>query len=444
MTLPIIAIVGRPNVGKSRLFNRLIGGVAKALVDDQPGVTRDRHYAVGDWRGQQFIVVDTGGLIPGAEDPLNKKVWGQAFLAIQEADIIICLLDGMEGLNPVDEVLVKELRKIDKPVFYAVNKVDEAAHENNVVDFTRMGLKNLIPVSAEHGRGVSDLLEGIYTEISRGTMFLTRNHVPHEEPCTSCIRVAIIGRPNVGKSTLINRLAGQERVVVHEEAGTTRDAIDVVIEKGKQKMILVDTAGIKKKSATKTRLEKFSAIKSLKAIDHSDVVCLLIDASQGLTHQDLQLAHTVWEAKKGLIVLINKWDLMKASMKKYMEDITPQFGELREVPIRCISAQTGAHCDEVWKQVFALWQAMQKRISTAVLNAWLEKIVVSHPLPMYKQKDVKLYYATQVGISPQHFVLFTNYPQGVPQDYRRYLMRQLKKAMGVEGVPLILSFRVKK
>ncbi|MDP2599251.1 MAG: GTPase [Deltaproteobacteria bacterium] len=178
MSLPIIAIVGRPNVGKSRLFNRLTGGGFKALVDDQPGVTRDRHYGFGDWRGQQFIVVDTGGLIPGAEDPLNKKVWGQAFLAIQEADIIICLLDGMSGLNPVDEVLVQELRKIDKPVFYAVNKIDEATHENNVVDFTRLGLDPLIPVSAEHGRGVSDLLEGIYTEISQGVRHLMRSQAP--------------------------------------------------------------------------------------------------------------------------------------------------------------------------------------------------------------------------------------------------------------------------
>ncbi len=445
MSHPILAIVGRPNVGKSRLFNRLIGGSAKALVDDQPGVTRDRHYGVADWRGREFIVVDTGGLIPGAEDPLDKKVWGQAFLAIEEADFILCLMDGLEGPTAVDEVLVRELRKSNKPVFFCVNKIDEATHEKETFEFSRLGLKNLYPVSAEHGRGVSDLLEAIYGKLPPSpSVTLPADRQPSPIQGEGVLRVAIIGRPNVGKSTFINKLAGLERVVVHEEAGTTRDAIDVVIERGGKKLVLVDTAGIKKKSATKTRLEKFSAMKSLKAMDHSQLVCLLLDATQGVTHQDLQLAHTVWEAKKGLLFLVNKWDLMKASLKKYVEDVTPQFGELREAPLLVVSAKTGQNCEAIWDTLFTIQSAMEKRLSTSALNEWLEKILVSHPLPMYKGKNVKIFYGTQVGVEPPHFVFFTNYPQGVPVSYRRYLARQLLMAMGGLKIPLALTFRLRK
>ncbi|OGQ48626.1 MAG: ribosome biogenesis GTPase Der [Deltaproteobacteria bacterium RIFCSPLOWO2_02_FULL_46_8] len=432
MSHPVIAIIGRPNVGKSRLFNRLTGKY-QALVDNQPGVTRDRHYGLVEWRGATFMAIDTGGLIPGAEEPLNKKVWEQAFEAIKEADFLICLFSVQEGLNPVDEALVKELRKAGKPIFFVVNKVDRTTHESDVFEFNKVGARPLFPVSAEHGRGISDLLEAIYEK-------LPKEEKPPEFP-EEAMRLAIIGRPNVGKSTLINQMLGQERVVVHDEAGTTRDAIDILVEREGKQFVVVDTAGIKKKSATRTRLEKFSVIQSLRAIDDSQCVCLLLDATQGITHQDLQLAHTIWEQKKGLLILVNKWDLMKGNKEKYLEDLRPQLRELHEIPVMCISAKTGKQCEEIWNSISAIYEAMQKRLSTPKLNQWLKKVAQSHPLPLYKGKTVKLYYAAQVGISPPHIVLFSNLPQGVPETYRRYLIHQLQDELDIKGIPIHLTFR---
>ncbi|MDO8527251.1 MAG: ribosome biogenesis GTPase Der [Deltaproteobacteria bacterium] len=436
MTLPIVAIIGRPNVGKSRLFNRLTGKFT-ALVDDQVGVTRDRHYALADWRGRSFLVIDTGGLIPGAEEPLNKKVWQQAFLAIQEADFIICLLDAQSGLTPADAALIQELRRINKPIFFAVNKIDVSAHETDLGEFAKLGITPLIGVSAEHGRGISDLLEALYEKLP--PLEKQEEEVSDEE-----IRLAIIGRPNVGKSTLINQLIGEERLVAHDEAGTTRDAIDVSVFKEGKNFILVDTAGVKRKSATKTRVEKFSVMQSLKAIDQAQMVCLMLDATQGVTHQDLQLAHLIWEARKGLLILVNKWDLMKTSPKKYIEDLRPQLRELQSVPVLCISSKTGQNCGELWKTVLDIHEGLQRRLSTAKINQWLEKAIIAHPLPLYKGRNVKLYYATQIGTYPPHVVLFTNYPMGIPDSYRRFLSHRLQKELDIEGLPVQLSFRLRK
>lgn len=434
MSHPVVAIIGRPNVGKSRLFNRLTGKY-RALVDDQPGVTRDRHYGLVEWRGTHFIAIDTGGLIPGAEEPLNKKVWAQAFEAIREADFLVCVFSAHEGLNPADAALVKELRKAAKPIFFVVNKIDEASHEAELAEFHRIGAEPLIGVSAEHGRGISDLLEAIYTRITQELPS------PQSPPLEGVDRIAIIGRPNVGKSTLINRMLGEERVVVHDEAGTTRDAIDIVIERGGRRFVVVDTAGIKKKSATKTRLEKFSVIQSLRVLSDSQCVCLLLDATQGVTHQDLQLAHTIWEERKGLLILVNKWDLMRAERRKYIEDLRPQLRELHEVPILCLSAKTGRHCEEIWDRIAAIHDAMQRRLATPKLNAWLQHAVDSHPLPLCRGKTIKLYYATQVGVTPPHVVLFSNLPQGIPATYRRYLIHSLQKELDIQGIPIQLTFR---
>ncbi|OGQ04248.1 MAG: ribosome biogenesis GTPase Der [Deltaproteobacteria bacterium RIFCSPLOWO2_12_FULL_44_12] len=435
MSLPIIAIVGRPNVGKSRLFNRLVGKY-RALVDDQPGVTRDRHYGLADWRGRSFVVVDTGGLIPGAEEPLDQKVWGQAFQAIQEADLIICLMDGFEGLTPLDQALVENLRKIKKPCFYTINKIDSSSRETGYLEFSKLGLDPIFSISAEHGRGISELLEALYEKlpvVKEGT----------EVPVEKVLRLAIVGRPNVGKSTLINQLVGQERVVVHEEAGTTRDAIDVLLERDGKKLILVDTAGIKKKSATKTRLEKFSVLKSLKAIDESNLVCFLLDATQGVTHQDLQLAHIVWEARKGLLILVNKWDMMKTTLKQYEKDLRPQLRDLQKVPIVFISAETGFGTERIWDAIFEINAAMQKKMTTAKLNQWLEKVMMDHPLPMHKGKSVKFFYGTQVASAPPHFIFFANAPEGIPDSYRRYMIHQLEDALDVEGIPIGITFKKK-
>lgn len=436
MKLPIVAIVGRPNVGKSRLFNRLVGKY-RALVDDQPGVTRDRHYGYADWRGKTFLVVDTGGLIPGAEEPLNQKVWQQAFLAIAECDLLICLLDGLDERTPLDEALVQELRKIGKPTLYVVNKVDTATHEKGISDFAKMGLDPLIAVSAEHGRGISDLLEAIYDK-------LPPQESHEKEQNQNALRLSIVGRPNVGKSTLLNFLAGEERSIVHEEAGTTRDSVDVTLCRGEQKYVFVDTAGIKRKKQTKTRLEKFSVVTVLKAIEQSQIVLFLLDALEGVSHHDLHLLHLIWESKKGLIILVNKWDLMKTQPQSFVRDLRPQLRELQNVPILCIAAKTGKYCSKMWEQIDQLWKGMQKRFPTAQLNNWLEEVSLDHPLPIYKGREVKFYYGTQVKTSPPHIVIFTNEPKGIPNSYKSYLRHRFEEVMDVQGVPLILSFRHRK
>lgn len=437
MTETIVAIVGRPNVGKSRLFNRLTGKY-QALVDDQPGVTRDRHYGVADWRGKSFWVVDTGGLIPGAEEPLSKKVWEQAFLAIQEADLIICLFDGIAGVTPLDQALVQELRRVGKPVHYVVNKIDNAGQEKYLHEFSRLGCHPLFGVSSEHGRGISDLLEALYEKMPGQGLS------GDEKVSDTSFRLSIVGRPNVGKSTLFNHLAGAERVIVHEEAGTTRDAINVSVHRNDKDYLFVDTAGFKRKKQTKTRLDKFSVMTALRAIEQSQCVLYLLDATEGLTHNDAHLLNLIWQNQKGLLILVNKWDLMKASAKKYEEELRPQLRELHSSPILCISAAEGKSCGRIWGEIDKIAKGLGRRFSTSVLNGWLEEMESSHPLPLYRGRTVKLFYGTQVGVNPPHIVLFTNAPQGIPPTYKRYLFHQFAERMEIEGVPIRFSFRLRK
>lgn len=431
MSLSVVAIIGRPNVGKSRLFNRLIGKY-QALVDDQPGVTRDRHYGYADWRDKRYLLIDTGGIIPGAEEPLNRKVWDQAFQAVQEADILLCLLDGKEGVTPVDEALIDSLRKTNKPVFYAVNKIDTDTHEKEIFDFAKLGILPVFGVSAEHGRGVADLLEALYPKLAASEPALLEERG---------LRLSIVGRPNVGKSTLLNHLAGEDRVVVHEEAGTTRDAIHIIIERENKKYTFVDTAGIKRKKNTKTRLEKFSVVAALKSIDQSDIVLYLFDALEGVTHHDLHMLHLIWESKKGLLIVVNKWDLMKVSPHKFVFGLRPQLKELQAAPVLCLSAKTGRACDKLWDRIEEIQNGMTKRFPTAGLNAWLEDVLLSHPVPSYKGREIKFFYATQVGTRPPHVVIFVNEPKGIPLTYKRYIMHRFEEAMEIQGIPVRLSFR---
>ena len=435
MHIPIVAIVGRPNVGKSRLFNRLVGG-SEALVDDQPGVTRDRHYGHADWRGKNFWVVDTGGLIPGAENPLDQKVWEQAFVAIQEADILICVFDGQTGVTPVDRQLVQELRKQKKPVLYAVNKIDVAPHENRPYEFSELGIDPLLSVSAEHGRGISDLLEAVFP--------LLAETIPEESPDEKdVIKVAIIGRPNVGKSTLINRLIGQERVVVNELAGTTRDSIDVECLHAGRRYRFVDTAGVKKKDVTHSRLEKFSAMKTIKAVERSYVVCLLLDAFEGLTRQDMHLAQFAWESGKGLILLANKWDLVSVEWKEYRERLEQGLGSMAIVPKLNIAAKEGLHCDKLFGTIRRLYQKMERQITTGRLNRWLEDVQSKQAVPLFRGRHVKLFYGTQVGTKPPRFAFFTNHPKGIPTSYQRFLMGELRGLLSAEDIPIRLEMRQK-
>lgn len=433
MSIPIIAIVGRPNVGKSRLFNRMVGK-SQALVDDRSGVTRDRQYGLGDWRDSRFMVVDTGGLIPGAEDPLNQKIWSQAFEAIREADILIPLFDGQEGITPVDRALVQELRKIKKPKFFTVNKIDLGGHEHLTSEFVSLGI-DVIAVSAEHGRGVSDLMERLYDQIGPS------------EPAVAIsetMTISIIGRPNVGKSTLTNTLLGQERQVVDAKAGTTTDAIDVAVAHNGKNYTFIDTAGFKRKRQTITRLEKFSVVKALRTIDRSQIVLYMIDALEGITHHDLYLMYMIWEDAKGLVLLVNKWDQMKMTPLQYMNDLRPQLKQLQGIPILCISAKTGGAVSQIWTELRFVEEGLGKRLTTAALNNWLEKAKLQHPLPTYRGRAVQILYATQVGTRPPHVVLFTNEPQGIPDSYRRFLLKNLTTAMEIEGLPIRLSFRKRK
>jgi len=430
---PIVAIVGRANVGKSRLFNRLIG-YRKALVDDTAGVTRDRHYANADWLGHEFIVVDTGGIDLDPTADIERKVTQQSLAAISEADVVICIFDGQVEPMPHDQELTRKLKKIGKPLIFALNKIDLAMHESGINEYQRMGVKPLVAVSAEHGRGVDELLDYVIAHFPKQVK---------ESAKISAPRIAVVGRPNVGKSTLINRLAGSERVVVHEMPGTTRDAIDVEIEFGDKNYIFIDTAGVRKHFRVSEFIEKFSAMRSLRTIDRSDIVCQLIDANDGLTHQDLNLAGFVNEQGKGMILLVNKWDMIKKTWQDYELELRSRLRELQGIKIFCISAKTGYHCLKIFESIDQVNVLLERKIKTSELNKILEEALAGHNLPAYHGKAVRIYYGTQTGTRPPTFTFFANHPAAVPYAYRRYLIHQLQEAIGAEGIPVRVVFRKK-
>lgn len=434
---PIVAIVGRPNVGKSRLFNRLIGS-RRAIVADTPGVTRDRHYAPAEWAGRGFIAVDTGGLDLDPAADLEREISKQSLRAIEEADVVVCVFDGQNDPTSADREVVEKLRAISKPVLFAVNKIDEELHEDLANLYYELGAHPIIAVSAEHGRGVDELLE----EVVR--------HFPKEktdkEEKTKGLHIAVVGRPNVGKSTLINRLAGEERVVAHEMPGTTRDSIDVEIDFGGKKYILIDTAGVKRRMGVAEPLEKFTAMRSLKTIDRAGLVLQLIDGAAGLTKQDLHLTGFIADEGKGLIFLVNKWDILKksdAEWEEYEKRLRRGMGELADIPIFPISAATGFNCLNIFKGVDRLNRALGKKIPTSELNRILEKALDEHHLPVYRGKHVRIYYITQTGTYPPTFALFANYPSAVPYTYRRYLTKRLQSAIGMVGLPVKIVCRKK-
>ena len=431
---PIIAIVGRPNVGKSRLFNRLVGR-RRAIVADVPGVTRDRHYAPGEWAGREFIAVDTGGLDLDPAADLEREISKQSLRAVEEADVVVCVFDGQRDPTSDDREVVEKLRGISKPVIYAVNKIDEASHEALLASYHELGASPIFACSAEHGRGVDDILEEAI------------KHFP-EEPAGEAdvgkgLRVAVVGRPNVGKSTLINRLAGEERVVAHETPGTTRDAIDVEIDFEGKSFVFVDTAGVKRRWGIADRLEKFTAMRSLKTVDRADIVLQLIDGSEGLTKQDLHLAGFVREEGKGLLLLVNKWDLMGAKWEEYEKRLRRGMGELHEIPALPISASTGHNCLRIFQAIGKMQKALSATITTSKLNRIVEDALAGHHLPDHRGKQVRVYYATQVGTNPPTFALFSNFPAAVPYTYRRYLIRRIQEAIGAEGVPVRVVCRRK-
>ncbi len=437
--LPILAIVGRPNVGKSTLFNRLLGE-RKAIVDDLPGVTRDRNYGETQWASKKFLVVDTGGLETEAGEGLDERVQEQSRAAIDEADAILFLLDGKNGLSPNDRDAIDQLRAATKPVFYAVNKLDTLKKEENLYEFYALGLERLFPISAEHGLGVAELMAAILAVFPEEAASADGSQDEPDKP----LCIAIVGRPNAGKSTLTNRLLGFERSVVDPMPGTTRDALDSPFELNGLSCILVDTAGMRRKARIDDRVEGFSVKRALRVVDRADLVIHLIDASQGVTDQDAQILAYAFQRGKALLLAINKWDLAQRDEKDaeaYRAEVYYNLSFLEHVPVLFISAVTGSGVGKMLVTASRLLKAYQRKISTATLNQALQAMVKAHPAPLNSGRQVKFYYGTQTGTRPPTFTFFVNSPGAVTESYRRYLTHQLRENLALDCAPIKIFLR---
>jgi len=431
--LPVVAIVGRPNVGKSTLFNRILGQ-RKALVEDFAGVTRDRNYAEVTRYAKPFLLIDTGGFEPASSDRLLTQMREQSQLAVEEADLIILLMDVREGLTPSDMEVAQMLRKVKKPVLLVVNKVDGDKQEDDVAEFYALGIAQSYTLSSAHGRGVGELIDDLLE-------LLPTRDMPE---IASEVRMAVIGRPNVGKSSLVNRILGSERMVANPTAGTTRDSVDTPFEFESQRYVLIDTAGIRRKGKVSQTLEKFSAVQALKAMDRAHVVLMLIDAAAGVTDQDLAVAGYAYERGRALILVVNKWDLPEKdthSMKNYLEEIRRRFKFLPFVPVLFVSALSGQRVARIMPTVAKVFAEFNRKITTSELNSILAEAVTRHPPPMVSGRRIKLYYATQTMVRPPTFTIFTNCPEDIHFSYERYLHNALREAFGFEGVPLRLRYR---
>ena len=432
---PIVAIVGRPNVGKSRLFNR-ITHTKDALVDDFPGVTRDRHYGDANWDDVEFTLVDTGGFTEG--DDLADAVRFQVHQAIADADVIMLLLDGKEGISPFDKDIINLLRSVEKPIFHVVNKIDGAEQEIYLSEFYQLGLETLYPLSAEHRYGLTDLLDEMVNVISGLAT------APHEEAAGEMIRLAVVGRPNVGKSSLINWVLGENRLLVSNIPGTTRDAIDSVCKLNGKSYLLVDTAGIRRKGKVSRKLEKFSIIKALRSLERCDVALIVMDAAEGVTDQDISIAGYAYDRGCGCVFLLNKWDLVEKdsnTVKAYYERLRDQAKFLSFAPAMTISALTGQRITKTFKLVDEVYSQYVHRIATGQLNRILGKAIEKNAPSMHRGKQIKFYYAAQISTRPPTIVCFVNYPQAIHFSYKRYLINQLREESGLDKTPIRMIFR---
>ena len=434
MSKPVVAIVGRPNVGKSTLFNRLVGS-RKAIVEDIPGVTRDRLYDTSDWLGREFIIIDTGGIRFDEGDVFTREIKLQAELAVEEADVILFVVDAQDGVSHEDEQVANLLRKSKKPVVLAANKVENFDRQLDYYEFYKLGLGDPIPVSAMHGRNINELLDAVVARLAPASEYA-------EDP--DAIKIAIVGRPNVGKSSLVNALLGEERVIVSDVPGTTRDAIDTPFEYQGNKYILIDTAGIRKKSRIKEATERYSVIRALKSVERADVVVTMLDATEGVIEQDQRIAGYVHEQGKASIIVVNKWDLIEKdghTMNKFDEDIRGELKFLAYCPILYISALTKQRIFKILELVDFVSGQHNRRIKTGELNKVINEAMLLNPLPGGGGKKIKIYYTTQVNTAPPQFVFFANYPEKVHFSYLRYLDNVLRKNFGFEGTPIRLMVR---
>ncbi|NDY72801.1 ribosome biogenesis GTPase Der [Desulfobacter hydrogenophilus] len=440
---PVVALVGRPNVGKSTLFNRITKS-RQALVDDMPGVTRDRQYADTQWEDKAFTLVDTGGFLSVDDDYFAAQIKAQLLRAVEQADVLVFILDGRTGLSPYDRDLADLLRRTEKPVFYLINKVESLySQENELGEFYSLGVDRLYKISAEHGLGVGDFLSDLVAMLPDAP---AESGEQEEDDDNGPIRIAIIGRPNVGKSSLANRLFGEQRVVVNDKAGTTRDAIELSVNRNGREFILKDTAGIRRKGKVLDKLEKFSILKALDSMDGCDVALILIDCSEGITDQDITIAGYAEKRGCGAIFLLNKWDLVDKSEKgqqAFIKELRQKAKFLAFAPAVTISAKTGQRCHKIFGEVEKVYKQYCHRINTGMVNRIIEDAVYRDEPSLHKGRRLKFFYAAQVAVKPPTFVCFVNYPDAVHFSYKRYLVNQLRQMIPLNLTPVKLYFREK-
>lgn len=429
-----MAIVGRPNVGKSTLFNALLRQ-KKAVVEDIPGVTRDLNYGEVHYEDRSFLLVDTGGFEPEAKEGISALVSRQCQMAVEEAEVILFVLDAKEGLNPLDREIADFLRRKPKKVLYVVNKVDGSKERRGVGEFYELGPERLFLVSALHRRGLDELLDEVVKLLPPAE--------PEPPPSEEVTKIAFVGRPNVGKSSLVNRLLGFERVIVDERPGTTRDAIDTAFSIDGKNYLLIDTAGIRRRSRIDERLEWYCVWQAIKSVERCDVALLVLDAVEGPTAQDAKIAGLIHRRGKGSVIVVNKWDLAlgKVSQREYEEALKQKLHFLDYAPVCFVSAKTGYGTEGLLKIVDRVKEQTLLRINTGRLNRWFRKVVSQHQPPLWRNRQVKLYYITQPEVAPPTFVIFANYPEGIKENYQRFLLRRLREEFGFLGTPIRLILK---
>src|SRR5207247_5665938 len=435
MSIPTVAIIGRPNVGKSTLFNRIIGR-RQAIVDAQPGVTRDRHFAPAEWNGRRFWLVDTGGLVPGSTDPLNRAIRGQVEQAIADSDALLFVVDIESGIHPMDLEIAQSLRKAHRPVLVVVNKADNLPDETRQLAFYELGLGDPFPVSAAVGKNSGDLLD-------RGVSWLPESPAAEED---EAIHVAVAGRPNVGKSSLVNRLLGQDRLIVAAEPGTTRDAIDTPLDFEGRRLVFIDTAGLRKRSKVEEDLEFYSTLRTTRAMERADVCMLVVDATDGMHVQDLKIANDAWEQGAALIIAVNKWDLVEEketnTAVRGEREIKARAPFLEFIPFLYVSAKTGQRTTKLLELILAVAAERDKRSPTHEVNEVLEALVDRQQPPQPVGESVRLLYASQIGTAPPRFAIVSNRPEAIPESYTRYLLHGFRAAWRFTGSPVSIKFRL--